>query len=137
MRRRATLAVVGALALFLGACPDAAPRAQDPYWGKQACAHCAMLVSEKPPAAQALLESGQRKYFDDVGCLVAWEARESPKLKAHWVRAPTGDGWVDATTARFSAGNTTPMDFGFLPAAQGVTFDEVRAAVAERLRSRQ
>lgn len=128
---RAALAV---LASLLVSCAEKPPQPQDPYWGKQACAHCAMLVSEKAPAAQAVLKNGQRKFFDDVGCLVAWEAREHPEVVARWVRGPNAEGWVDPAQARFAEGQPTPMDYGFIAADEGVSFDAVRAAVAQKER---
>ncbi len=122
------------IALLLAACTQGAPQAEDPYWGKQPCAHCSMLVSETAPSAQALLENGQRKYFDDLGCLIAWEERKSPKLTARWVRTPADDGWVAPEATFFSTGHATPMDFGFLPSAKGVSFGEVRVAVLSKTR---
>ena len=69
----------------------------------------------------------------DLGCMVAWEDRENPKVTARWVRGPGGTGWVDPATTRFASGRTTPMDFGFLADSQGTaTFDEVRAAVRQK-----
>ena len=122
-------ALVFSVLLWLG-CDEGALKPEEPVWGKQQCAHCAMLVSQKPTAAQALTAQGKRLFFDDIGCLVAWEDREAPKVTARWVRAPSGTGWVDPTSAHFSAGHPTPMDFGFLPDAQGtVSFDALRAAV--------
>lgn len=120
--------------LSVTACEKSAIAPQDPYWGKQPCAHCSMLVSEKPPSAQAVLKNGQRKFFDDVGCLVAWEDREHPEVVARWVRGPGGEGWVDPAQTRFAEGQATPMDFGFIAANEGVTFDVVRAAVAKKSR---
>lgn len=122
-----------ALVLALVAC-DSTPRPEEPIWGKQACAHCAMLVSERAPSAQALLADGHRKFFDDVGCMVAWQEREARAVKAQWVRGPNGEGWVDPSTAKFSSGNPTPMDFGFVAAAEGVDFDAVREAVRTKAR---
>jgi len=121
------------LTLTLTAC-DSTPRPEEPIWGKQPCAHCAMLLSERALAAQALFEDGCCKFFDDVGCLVAWQDREHPRLKAQWVRGPNAEGWVDPTTAKFSSGHPTPMDFGFLASNEGVTFDEVREAVRNKTR---
>ncbi len=121
------------LFLLLMSCAERALEAVDPVWGKQQCAHCAMLVSAKPPAAQAITAEGKRKYFDDVGCMVAWEDRESPNVAARWVRAPDGSGWLDPEGARFVGGQATPMDSGFLPGPDGrFTFSEVRAAVREK-----
>jgi nitrous oxide reductase accessory protein NosL len=121
--------------VLLAGCTEASLKPEDPVWGKQQCAHCAMLVSEKPPAAQVVTSDGKRRFFDDVGCMVAWEDRESPKVSARWVRDPSGTGWVDPATTHFSAGHPTPMDFGFLPDAAGViTFELLRTAVREKAR---
>jgi hypothetical protein len=120
--------------LLLLACDSGPLQPVEPVWGKQPCAHCAMLVSERASAAQAVLQTGERKFFDDVGCLVAWEAREQPKVKARWVRGPQAQGWVDPSTAKFSSGNPTPMDFGFVAANDGVSWDEVRQAVRAKAR---
>ena len=125
-------ATVGIALLLALSCESGPPKAIDPVWGKQACAHCSMLVSEKVPSAQALRDDGARFFFDDVGCMVAWETRESPKLKAHRVHSPEESGWLDANNARFASGNVTPMDFGFLAAPNGVSFDEMRRAVQEK-----
>lgn len=122
-----------ALVLVLAAC-DSTPRAEDPIWGKQACAHCAMLVSERAPSAQVVLADGHRKFFDDVGCMVAWQDREARAVKAQWVRGPNGEGWVDPSLTKFSSGHPTPMDFGFLAATEGVGFEQVREAVRSKTR---
>jgi nitrous oxide reductase accessory protein NosL len=117
------------------ACSAGPPAAADPVWGKQACTHCSMLISDPHPSAQALLRDGTRYFFDDVGCLAAWLDRESERPVALWVRTIRNDGWIDAHEVRYSAGHITPMDFGFLPAAQGFNFEELGAAVRAKLRS--
>lgn len=122
------------LSLVFAACESGPPRPQEPVWGKQACAHCAMLVSERAPAAQVLLDDGHRLFFDDVGCMVAWQEREAPRLKGQWVRAAGGEGWVEPGATKFSSGASTPMDFGFIAANEGVTFEDVRAAVRTKVR---
>lgn len=118
--------------LVLG-CSETRLEAVEPIWGKQQCAHCAMLVSEKPPSAQAVTSDHKRRFFDDLGCLIAWELREKPQVTARWVRNPDG-AWVDPSATRFASGATTPMDFGFLPDPKGdADFDQVRAAVQEKV----
>lgn len=117
--------------LALG-CTQDPPRAEDPYWGKQPCGHCAMLVSETAPAAQVVLTDGARRYFDDVGCLVGWEAREARAVRARWVRTPADDGWVNAETALYSSGHRTPMGYGFLPDTAGLSWSELREAITAR-----
>ena len=122
--------------LMLAGCTERVPGPEEPIWGKQQCAHCAMLVSEKAPAAQLLTAEGKRRFFDDLGCMVAFEEREHPKVAARWVRTPADDGWVDPATVKFSGGKVTPMDFGFLSQAQGpLTFEEVRTAVNNKARA--
>jgi hypothetical protein len=95
-----------------------------------------MLISDSRPAAQAMYADGTRRFFDDVGCLAAWLDRSSESPKAVWVRGPDDHGWSEASGARFSAGHVTPMDFGFLPAREGVSFAEVRAAVKLKTQAR-
>ncbi len=128
--RRTVLAA--AIALGLVACEAGLDRAQNPTWGKQPCDHCAMLVTEPKPAAQLVSAKGERLYFDDVGCMVAWVA-EKGEPKHMWVRAPEGEGWVEAKTARFASGVRTPMDYGFVPASEGVGWDEVTKKVLEKV----
>lgn len=122
--------------LLLLGCTEGGLKPVEPVWGKQQCAHCAMLVTEKAAAAQVITSDGKRRFFDDPGCLVAWEDREQPKLAGRWVRGPGGAGWVDPTATRFSAGHPTPMDFGFLADSTGLTFDEMRAAVRQKAQHR-
>lgn len=115
-------------------CSESVLKPEEPIWGKQQCAHCAMLVSDRPPAAQLVTADGKRHFFDDVGCMVAWEDHEGPRVAARWVHAPGGKGWTDPAATRFSAGRSTPMDFGFLPDARGtVTFDQLGDAVRGKI----
>jgi copper chaperone NosL len=101
---------------------------EDPIWGKQPCAHCRMLVSDPRYAAQALTASGERVYFDDVGCL-ARELAEHPGALATWVRDAKAR-WIETSRARFSGGAPTPMDFGFVVDDAGsFDFTAVQAAV--------
>jgi len=111
--------------LALGCATDL-DRAVDPVWGKQPCEHCKMLVSHRPSAAQ-LVHNGDRYYFDDIGCMVQWLDERGVRART-WVRL--GDGWMEANQARYRGGATTPMDHGYVAAADGdTTFDEVRKRV--------
>lgn len=118
-------------ALWLGACTPAADVPAEPVWGKQACAHCSMLVTEPAPAAQLSRADGTRLFFDDVGCLASYLDRTGEHAAQHlWVHRD--GGWVSATGARYASGAHTPMDFGFLPAAEGVSWEALRQAVRAR-----
>lgn len=126
-----------ALALLLGAaasCDGDRDRAVDPVWGKQPCAQCAMLVEDRLSAAQLATKSGERLHFDDVGCMVLFEREHPGKTARAWVRTPTGDGWTTTEQARFRGGAKTPMDYGFVPATDGITFSEVSERVVAKVR---
>ena len=118
------------------ACVVDATRPAEPAWNKQPCAHCMMLLSDKHTAAQLTLASGEREYFDDVGCLVSW--LEDAKLDAHasWVRSPDGTGWLSTDTAKFASGAITPMDFGFVAAQTGISFSELKTKIDRRRQER-
>ncbi|HEX6241325.1 MAG TPA: hypothetical protein VFZ61_10545 [Polyangiales bacterium] len=115
--------------LLLIGCSSEPAGPVEPVWGKQPCAHCMMLVSERAPAAQLLEPSGARRFFDDIGCMAEW-MHENPTSTAHaWVRGADGQSWQSATAARFAGAQRTPMDYGFVPAPAGVDFAGVQAAV--------
>jgi copper chaperone NosL len=130
---RVVLLMVLGMSLACGAGPE---QPVDPVWGKQACEHCMMLVSEPRPAAQAVLPGGTRKFFDDVGCLVEWLDRSGEVPLRMWVRPPAGDGWIDARAARYGEGQRTPMDYGFLASDGGRSFEELRVALRARRAAR-
>lgn len=124
------------LLLLLLGCESAAPGPTDPVWGKQPCAHCMMLISERAPAAQLLTRSGARQFFDDVGCMAEWLDRNPDAAALAWVSSADHTGWQEASSARFIDGRRTPMDYGFVPGASGVDFAAVRAAVRVKARQR-
>lgn len=104
----------------------------DPIWGKQDCAQCSMLVSDPKYAGQLVTPDGERKFFDDVGCLVAYIAEHKLASARSWVRSERGE-WVDAQSTRYDTGAKSPMDYGFVPKTSGkVGFAELRRLVAER-----
>lgn len=129
---RGVMRVLAVLALLVLGCSKGPEEPADPVWGKQACAHCAMLVTQKPPSAQLTLEDGSRRYFDDVGCMVAYLDREQVAPRRMWVRK--GEGWVPPAEARYASGESTPMDFGFVAAEAGVSWEQVQVAVRARVR---
>jgi len=102
----------------------------DPVWGKEPCAHCAMLVGDRRYAAQ-VLDDGDHFYFDDIGCMALW--LEAHRGARSWVRGDGGTRWIEAATARYASGAGTPMDFGFEARAEGqMAWGEVRAAVLRK-----
>jgi copper chaperone NosL len=120
--------------LVLAACSET-DGPVEPVWGKQPCAHCAMILSDRRFGAQLVTAAGERLYFDDAGCMaLAIEERGLGTAKA-WVRDAAAAKWVDARTARFAAGAPTPMDFGFEAHAGGAsTWDDVRRSAVSKAR---
>ena len=129
MTRRALLAALATVAL-VSACAKTDEPAE-PVWGKEPCAHCAMIVGDRRYAAQ-LVAFGERKYFDDIGCMVVWLRDHGDKAERTWVRDVSGARWVDAKSARYMDGAQTPMDFGFETRDDGVGWDEMRDRVLAR-----
>ncbi|MEO8875314.1 MAG: hypothetical protein ABI461_06995 [Polyangiaceae bacterium] len=117
--------------LMVTACEDDS-RAVDPVWGKQACSHCAMLVSDPHFAAELTTTDGDRFFFDDPGCMAAYVHDRAPHVKKMWVRDGAG-AWVDAANAHFKKGVSSPMDYGFMTDPQGHEgWDAVVKTVNER-----
>ena len=124
--------LVAGAALGLAACRGAdAP--EEPVWGKQPCAHCAMVIGDRRYAAQLIAEDGTRSQFDDVGCMIAYVQAHKIGVLRSWVRAEDRDAWLDAERARYHAGARTPMDYGFAASAKGsLSFEQVRHEVQAR-----
>jgi copper chaperone NosL len=127
------------LSAVLAAACAAGDAAQEPVWGKEPCAHCAMTLADERYGAELLSKDGDRAYFDDVGCLVIYleEHQGSGEPRHLWARDAETGKWLDARSARYSPSATpTPMDFGFEAhaAGTGAGWDEMRAAVLARLR---
>lgn len=131
MRRRQAIFAM----LALAACAGDDDAAVDPVWGKQPCAHCAMLVSAPMYAAQLVGPDGARAFFDDIGCMAAYARERGIAARRLWVRDADTNRWIDARGARYSAGATTPMDFGFVARAggEGVDFTTMEREVMKRL----
>jgi hypothetical protein len=136
MKRREVLLLLAAVSLA-GACArdDAAA---EPAWGKEPCAHCAMVLSDRRFGGQIVTSGGERLFFDDPGCMVLYLDERSVAPAHAWVREATTGQWLDARAARFVGGARSPMDFGFeARSSGGVGWDAMRASVAEKARSEQ
>lgn len=125
---RARFAVLGFL-FFAGCATSREP--SDPVWGKQPCDACKMIIGDRRYAAELVTPDGERRFFDDVGCLASYLASHHEEGVA-WVRTEGGK-WEDARRARYVSGVHTPMDYGFAETATGtVDFATVTSAVAAK-----
>lgn len=97
--------------LFTSACLKQELKPQEPIWGKQTCATCRMILSEKRYAVQRVLSSGEILYYDDLNCALNHD--HLTKGGTLYVRPYGGDNWVEAEKAMYSGGLMTPMNSGF------------------------
>jgi nitrous oxide reductase accessory protein NosL len=118
-----------AIVVVLAACATA-DGPTEPIWGKQACANCAMVLSDRRFGAQVLSGAGDRFFFDDPGCMVVFLEEHGLESARAWVHEDGAGRWVDARDARYASGAMTPMDFGYEPKSTGeLTWSEMRTRV--------
>jgi copper chaperone NosL len=96
---------------------DPGDRPKEPVWGKQACEHCAMLLADREHGAQVVTTSGERLFFDEIGCLVAWTLAHPDAAAHRWVRTADTRVWLPPEAAGFEPRDRTPMGFGFVAVA--------------------
>jgi copper chaperone NosL len=140
--RSELVTVVAACGLASGGCGADTSRPPSIRYGEEACARCRMIISDDRFAAALVTRGGEAMKFDDVGCLVEYEAGRptSPAAAAaYWVRDYTGGGWLDARAATFvrSPQAHSPMAYGLTaippnsPAAgPALRFDQLPSAIA-------
>jgi len=105
----------------------------EPVWGKQPCAHCAMVLSDRRFGAQVLTSDGDRFFFDDPGCMVLFVEDRALASAQAWAYDDSAGRWLDAHAARYAGGAATPMDFGFeAKGAGGLGWSEMRARVLQK-----
>jgi nitrous oxide reductase accessory protein NosL len=126
------------LALLCGvACVDPQGGPVAVVWDRDACEECSMVISDHAFTTEIRAPKGQVHKFDDLGCAVRWlEAQPwAPDTSvAIWVARQSDGGWIDARTAHYVGGQSSPMGYGFGAIgadSPGVTFDDLRARLAK------
>ena len=104
---------------------------------RDTCVHCSMAISDRHYAVQVRGGPKNQTFkFDDFGCAMTW-LKDQPwgndPATIIWV-ADFHDGkWLNARTAHYVGGKTTPMAYGFgatPEAAPGsISFDEAMRQV--------
>jgi nitrous oxide reductase accessory protein NosL len=140
VRALAALAFAAALA-----CAEPTQGPVRVVWGRHACDHCGMAVSERRFAAQVRRGPRDVVRFDDFGCAVRWlEEHGGPEAAAEiWVMdsaAPEAERWLDARSAAYRPGQRTPMGYGFAAVGaappDAVGFEHARLAILEHRHGR-
>jgi hypothetical protein len=126
--------VLPLLLVLVVAC-DAGNQPKEPIWGKQSCEHCAMLLTDRENGAQVVTTAGDRLYFDDLGCLVAWTLEHPDAAEHRWVRTADTGAWLPPEAAGFEPRDHTPMGFGFVALAHPaqLAWADVVTAVRRKL----
>lgn len=123
------------LALATGCPGGAAGGPAEIKWDRDACGNCSMVISDRHFAAE--VRGGPKDAvtkFDDIGCAVKWLDKQpwasEPGTKI-WVARQADGQWLDAKTAKYVAGKTSPMGFGFgaVDSGEGITFEALREQV--------
>jgi copper chaperone NosL len=140
-RRSVALSLLAVVAL---ACAEPTSGPVRIVWGRHACDHCGMAISDRRFAAEVRLGPHEMKRFDDFGCAVRWlEEHGGPDKAAElWVMDMDahGEAWLDGRRAAYRSGQRTPMAYGFAAvgaaAPDTVDFDRARLAILEHPRGR-
>ncbi|MCB1886291.1 MAG: nitrous oxide reductase accessory protein NosL [Rhodocyclaceae bacterium] len=126
--------------LTLAACSgrDAGHGPVEVVWDRDTCERCGMVLSDRFHAAQIRDADGKPHRFDDLGCALFWSEQHglSGKEAGFWITDFRSREWVDARAARYVAGRTTPMGYGYggtLAAVDShLTLADARAAILAR-----
>ncbi len=132
------ICLLGATILLLAACsrePQTGP--VEIKFDRDTCVHCGMAISDRHYAVQVRGgPKNQTSKFDDFGCAMTW-LKDQPwgndPSTVIWV-ADFHDGiWLNARTAHYLGGKTTPMAYGFGATSEAIpgsiSFDEARKQV--------
>ena len=133
--------VLGLLAACSGE-PETGPASVT--WDRDACARCRMVLSDRHHAAQIRVppDEGRKRStvykFDDIGCAVLWLDQQTwkagPAVET-WVIDHRDGQWIDARTAYYLPGRTTPMEYGLVaqrdPAPGALSFEEAIPRIHE------
>lgn len=140
-RRALLLGCAAAPVLWLTGCGEKDP-GHGPgkiHWDRDTCVRCNMIISDRRFAAQIRGGEKRKVYkFDDIGCALFWlKEQKIPWADAAdteiWVTDHKTGDWLDARSAHYIAGKTTPMLYGFgalrEPVAGSVDFQTMKAAI--------
>jgi len=86
------------------------------HWDRDMCDRCVMVISDRKNSVQLRGKTKKQVHkFDDMGCLIIWlEENNIPVDNTDiWVTDVQSGDWIDAKTAFYTTGNTTPMAYGF------------------------
>lgn len=129
------LVLLGMALLLLAACSRQTETGPvEIKWDRDTCVRCSMVLSDRHYAVQ--VRGGPKKQafkFDDLGCAIHW-LKDQPWANEPateiWVVDYRSGKWLDARSARYVSGKTTPMAYGYGATGEAIPgsigFEEVR-----------
>ena len=128
--------------VLLGACsPGSESGPVEVAWSRDACERCGMAVGEPRFAAQIRDSDHRAHHFDDLGCALLWLDQQDGEAPLEiWVGNAGAEGWLDARSAGYRAGQRTPMGYGFAaaePAADTIALQEAWQQIRSMERERR
>ncbi|MCM2348797.1 MAG: hypothetical protein NDI69_02170 [Bacteriovoracaceae bacterium] len=118
--------------LILTSCQESGElKPQEPLWGREGCARCRMVLSEKRYAVQRVLSNGEIHFYDDLNC--ALQHKHDEDKGTLYVHPHGKDQWILAEQAKYQSGLRTPMNSGYGAVNEGgeITFSEVQEKFKE------
>ena len=139
-----TVCILFVLGLLAGCSAEPETGPATVTWDRDACERCRMVLSDRHYGAQIRVPPSEgRKWgklykFDDIGCAVLWMDQQpwkaGPAIEI-WVLDYRDGQWIDARTAHYVTGRTTPMEYGLGaqrdPAPGTLSFEQAIAHVYE------
>lgn len=119
---RLVLTLIFVLSLCIS-CKDEAPDGpHEIYYGEDVCERCKMIISEEEFSSQYLLQDGEARKFDDLGCMLHYVSHGEPgevergDVKTYYVKDYSSGEWIDGRSAYYiwSESINTPMGYGII-----------------------
>ncbi len=107
------------VAFLVGGCEKKiTTKLHEVHWDRDMCKRCAMVVSDRKHAIQAINPKDGKSYmFDDIGCLVLWFNEDKIMWRDEavlWITDFKSGEWINAREAYYTTQNITPMAYGFM-----------------------
>lgn len=99
-------------------------------YGQDICDECSMIINEARFAASYVTTTGDVRRFDDIGGMLAHDAKTAEDVHIYWVHDFISETWLDAEKAAFvlDSGVNSPMGWGVVAFADQ---ERARTYIAE------
>lgn len=89
-------------------------------YGQDVCVECNMIINEARFAASYVTTAGDVRLFDDIGDMLAHDAKMSEAVHIFWVHDYETEEWLNAKKATFvlDRGVSSPMGWGVVAFAE-------------------